>query len=330
MEKRIVLLGLLVAVFLSMYPSNAMADPATPDALQILDVEVFRHIIEDDDYLLVFLYNIEYASPPDDSANDLFLFRLTDAGDTLGDSLPYSFGMDGYQYGVSGMYFSAADAPTWAELYTVRIDGNPTVWASPPTVTYTMIATDYSSAATQDEAQDELVAWLVDATQDIEQNWDVPGELITLTNIGTVFTAAGQHYFLGAIQGCMAMAPDLFAVKYHDVEWEEETWTDQRADDTTDRFDGTMLDDLKESLSDIAGGIDAIYVTSVVTIIGVLVLMGLSFVKWGSTDPVYGLLPLVLLLGSKIDFFPWELYGLICFACAAYSGWILIGKYASG
>lgn len=318
----------LVGFFLC--PQVALADPAAPDALQILDVEVFRHLVEDDDYLMVFLFNIEYASPPDDPANDLFMFRMTSGTTTIGDSLPYTYGMDGYQYGISGMYFPSSGSATWGSLYTVRIDGNPAVWVSPPTVSYTMLATDYSSASGQADNRSELSAWIVNAVQDLEVNWSVPGELITITNIGTILTAEGQHYMLGAIPGLMAMAPSIFAIKYHDVEWPDATWSDDRAADTEARFDDTTLEKFQESLTNAFGGVDSVYITTVITIIGVLVLMALSFRKWGTTEPVYGLVPLVLLLGSKIDFFPWELYGLFVFACAAYIGYIVIGKYASG
>ena len=311
-------------------PQMALADPAAPDALQILDVEVFRHLIEDDDYLMVFTFNIEYETEPDDPANDLFVFRMTSGTTTMGDSLPYSYGYNGYQYGISGMYFSASGTATWGSLYTVRIDGNPSEWASPPTVSYTMEATDYSSAADQDESQTELESWLVDAVQDLEQNWSVPGELITITNIGTITTAEGQHYLLGAIPGLMVMAPGIFAVKYHEVDFPDETYTGQRGDDTAARFEDTPVEHFQDTLSNALGGVNSVYITSVITVIGVLVLMAFSYRKWGTTEPIYGLVPMVLLLGAKIDFFPWELYALFVFACAAYIGYVMIGKYASG
>lgn len=327
-----IIVCLIIIISLGGYllcPRMALA-AAAPDALQILDVEVFRHLVEDDDYLMVFTFNIEYATEPDDPANDLFIFRMTSGSVTLGDSLPYSYGYNGYQYGISGMYFSAADAPTWGSLYTVRIDGNPAEWVTPPTVSYTMETTDYSTAADQNESMSELESWLVDAIQDIEQNWSVPGELITITNIGTIATAEGQHYLLGAIPGLMVMAPGIFAVKYHDVEFPEETWTRQRGIDTETRFDDTPLEKFQESLSNAFGGIDSVYITSVITVIGVLILMAFSFKRWGSTEPVYGLVPLVMLLGAKIDFFPWEMFALFVFASAAYIGYVIIGKYASG
>lgn len=337
MKRLITIRALLVFVLVCInilgfvyFPNVAMADPDTPDALQIIDVEVFRHLADDDDYLVVFTFNIEYETEPDDPANDLFIFRMTSGSITLGDSLPYSYGYNGYQYGISGMYFSAAEAPSWGSLYTIRIDGNPVKWASPPSVSYTMEATDYSTAADQEEAQSELESWLIDAVQDMEQNWSVPGELITITNIGTITTAEGQHYLLGAIPGLMIMAPGIFAVKYHDVEFPDQTWTGQRGTDTAARFDDTPLEKFQESLSNAMGGIDAVFITSVITVICVLVLMALSYRRWGSTEPIYGLVPLVLLLGAKIDFFPWEIYALFVFACAGYAGWILIGKYASG
>lgn len=311
-------------------PNMAMADPASPDALQILDVEAYRHLIEDDDFLVIFTFNIEYAMAPDDPASDLFIFRMTSGSTTLGDALPYTYGYNGYQYGISGMYFSAADAPSWGSLYDIKIDGNPAEWASPPSVTQTMESTDYSTSSSQSASQNELEVWLIDAFQDLEQNWSVPGELVTITNIGTILTAEGQHYILGAIPGMMLMAPNIFAVKYYDIEYPDTIWTGQRQTDTDARFADTPLEKFQESLSNAMGGIDPVFITSVITVICVLVLMALSYRRWGSTEPVYGLVPMVLLLGAKIDFFPWELYALFIFACAAYAGWILIGKYASG
>jgi len=326
-------IGVLAVVFLLLsFPSSVLAaDPAEPDELAIRDVQAYRHLIESDDLLLVIEYNIAYATTPDDTAREWWMFRLVSPGGSdIGRALPYSYGQNGYQYGICSMYWAAdnPDKPAWDSLNTVRIEGNPTAWNTLPTpVTYTMSTSDYCDETTQDGNQYEFAYWVLNTFTDIEINWGVSGELVTQTNAGTVLTAEGQHYLLGAIPGANYMCPDVFAVKDVALDLTEETYTHQRDEDTNDRYSGTMIEDFKQLLVDSFGGhFHPYFILGGLLFLIIILMMAFSYLHYGTTEPVYVLVPVLLLFFAKLSFMPFAIFGLFTFAAAGYSGWMWLGR----
>lgn len=316
-----------VFAVLILFPSIAFADPASPDNLQIRDVKVFRHLIEDGDFFAVAAFDIAYTTPPDEPASDYFLFRfIDDTGDDIGQATPYSYGENGYQYGIASFYFEASGSPTWNAAHDIRLEGNPTAWTILPTPSiYTLAIADYCTGADQEANQSELAAWLLTTYQEIETNWGVPGELITLTTSGPVLTAYGQHYALGAMPGLNYMCPSVFTVQSVPIDWEEDDWTHQRDTDTETQWSGTKIDDMKTLLADIFGG-NAIILTSIIMLAGIIALMAISYIKWQTPEPSYALVPCLILYAAKISFTPWPVFAFFCFCAAIYIGWILLGR----
>lgn len=323
----IISLALTLWVFLS--PTVVFADPASPDNLQILDVKCFRHLIEPDDFLAIVLFDIGYDTPPDEPADNYFLFRFIDNnGIDIGQKTPYLFGMNGYNYGITGFYFSATDAPTWGGTHSVSLEGNPTQWSTLPTPSiWALGVSDYSSGATQSANQTELVLWLIGAIQELEQNWNSPGELATATTDGIVLLAAGQYYMLGAIPHLNYMAPDIFIIGDATVNYPDHIdWSD-RGDSAVTEYEDTSLESFKELLSTIMGGINSTVASTIVVFIGILLLMALSFARWQQTEYAYMIAPPILFYGSCLTFVPWVIFGICCFAAVAYVAWMKLGKF---
>ena len=235
-----------------LFPSLVWADPAAPTNLQFESVSVFHHVIEEDDFVLIFHYNIHYdASQPDESANKLFTFRLLDTNgiDHLGAVVPYAYYNSGYDQGCGAFYFSAEDAPAWEQAYVVRISGNPEYFSSPPLVSRTLILSDYSQLETQGENQAVLGNYIIEIGRDLETNWSA--ELLFVGDTGTMLNPTGESYFKGAITGLQAMAPQIFPIRTTSPQYEETEWTEAQGEAYRTRFLDTWFGEALQSLGNL-------------------------------------------------------------------------------
>ena len=112
---------------MALVPIFALATSNPDSTPTISNIKANRYLIESGDVLIYGEYDIPYASLPDESAADTYIFRLLDIdGSTeLGAVAPFPLFDNGYNEGVFGFYFSASDNLTWGEAYTVRISQNP-------------------------------------------------------------------------------------------------------------------------------------------------------------------------------------------------------------
>lgn len=237
--------------------------------------------------------------------------------------------MNGYQYGITGFYFSADDAPAWSGTYTVNLEGNPTQWDTLPTPSIWAIASgDYSTGIDQIDNQDELELWLYDAVQAIETDWDVPGELATSTASGIVLLVAGQYYMTGAIPGLNYMAPDIFIMTDAPIEYPDDAdWPNNRGEAEETSYTGTPIEATKDLLSTCMGGINPTIASAISVFLGIFALMILSFAKWQTTEYAYMVAPPILYYGARLTFIPWVIFGLACFSAIAYFLWMKFGKF---
>jgi hypothetical protein len=227
------------------------SDPPAPTNMQFESVKVCRHLVEDDDFLLAFHYNIHYDSgQPDTPANKLFMFRMLDTGGTdyLGSIVPYAYNNSGYDQGCSAFYFPAADAPTWEEPYIIRISGNPEYFRDPPMANYTLVTSDYSQMETSEENQVLLGNYILDVARDLENNWDTT--LLYEGDMGTVLNSTGEAYFRGSISGLQLMAPQIFSTQVTTPEYEETEWTEEQGQAYESRFEDTWVGRGLENLGD--------------------------------------------------------------------------------
>lgn len=303
------------------------ADPDEPDTFQIISVIACRHVYEADDFILVFHYEIYYESgQPDTPASKLFLFRLMDTNgtDQLGSITPYPYQNSGYDQGCSAFYFSADDAPTWEEAYVLRMEGNPQYWVSPPVVTYSLLASDYSQLETQEENRLLLGNYILDVAMDLEINWQT--KMVTEVDNGTVLSSTGETYFLGAINGLRVIAPQIFSTQIIPPDYTEREWETTQADAWAIRYDGTWLGDALENLEDTLG-IQWNIITGI-GILGIIILIfALSQWKFNTTSAAPIPASLILLMGTLMGFVAPIVMALTTLGVVMFSGYILLFRH---
>jgi len=318
----ITLAWIMVLLLIGLFPLSAWADPANPTNLQIESVKVCHYVVEEDDFLLVFHYNIHYdTGQPDDPANKLFTFRLLDTNgvDYLGSSIPYAYNNSGYDQGCSAFYFATADAPDWEQTYVLRISGNPEYFSSPPVASYTLVTSDYSQMETKQENQTLLGNYILDVARDLEINWSTP--LLYTGDLGTVLNSTGEAYFRGTVPSLQVMAPQIFAVQTTTPQYTPTEWTETQGEAYETRFEDTWVGkNLKY-----AG--DQFHVKwNVITGIMVLaVIVGLAIfcqAKYGSIKPTMIGGILVMLGGTVLGWVAPAIMALVTIFFALFLGYV--------
>jgi hypothetical protein len=248
----IITLGLAVALLVTgLFPTSAWADEAAPTNLQFESVKVFHNVIEEDDFVLIFHYNIHYdASQPDEPANKVFTFRLldTDGATYLGAIVPYAYFNSGYDQGCGAFYFTVDDAPDWEGAYVVKITGNPEYFSSPPVASRTLVTSDYSQLESQEENQTLLGNYVLDIAKDLEINWSTT--LTYISDLGELLNTAGESYFRGAITGLQSMAPQIFLIQTSSPTYEETPWTSAKGEEYKARFEETSIGHFVQDIGD--------------------------------------------------------------------------------
>ncbi len=325
----------LIAITITFGGQVAFAALTPPDLLEIKGAWVYRHLIETDDFLVVLHYNIEWTDPlniPDDPANKTFLVRLmsTDDNEELGVTTPYPFYSSGYYQGIAAIYLPAAEAPTWGQGYVLHLEGNPSKWATPPTIKYTLTSSDYCSFDTTQENHTQLGVQIIESAQDLEVAWDVPGELVYATDVGTVLTLTGETYYLGAVPGLRVMAPSVFALQTLDVDWDYQTHDPTQAEEYEHQYDDTPIGEAIDALGELFGGVSPRLITGIFLIIVMLGVMVISSVKYQTSTP--GLLAgaTVLVLSVPLGIFSMALLAVITFLVILFIGFTFYFKNASG
>ena len=124
---RLTVVAFVLFVLATVFPYSVLA-AAHPDSNPTIDeIHINRNLIETGDVLIYALYNIPYASTPDERVDQLFVFRLmdTDGVTELGRNEAYAYVNRGYGQGVISFYFDASDASTWGQAYYIRISEKP-------------------------------------------------------------------------------------------------------------------------------------------------------------------------------------------------------------
>ena len=279
----------IISTFLTVIPVSAV-DPAVPSPFSIGTPQVFKNIFETNDYMLVFPYDISYATAqPVTPASSLFIYRLM-SGDGLtaiGSAVPYPYNNSGYGQGMVSIYFPASTAPTWGSPYIIRIDGNPLYWITPPSVTHTLSPTEYCAGTTQSENRLALSTFILNEAALLEVNWGV--KLYDTNGTGGIsLTSTGQTYFTTTIPGLGTACASIMAVSQSQPEY-----TDPAKPGTSaaynwlHQWDGTVLQNWGNNIGGQLGGLNWQSVTSGFLLILLILLAGFSQVKFGNTDAAY-------------------------------------------
>jgi len=223
----------------------------TPHDLQINSVYVFQHCLQTDDQLYLVEYFLDYdvdADPetddnPDENITEAYIGRLMDGVNELGAVAPYAYYDLGYDEGIFAIYFSADDPnlPTWENVYTMKLEGNPTlVWDAGVPTTSVAVFDLWSSSTGIADTQNELTARILYIADQLEQSWGI--NMVDSTGTGSYLSDYGEAYFTNAISNIRTMAPKAFAGGTTSPEWEYKEATTGYADDRADSIIDTPLD----------------------------------------------------------------------------------------
>jgi hypothetical protein len=226
-----------------MIPVAAYATGDPDDDYYVSNVHAFRNLVEDGDMLIIGEYRLPYVTIPDEPASATYMILLLDdSGTQVGFCVPYSYFDYGYNLGAWSMYFSADDALTWSDSYTVRIAQSPAYFTTPDVYNYEMQSSDWTASTEQVDNQDELAIAVISTAERMEAEY-TDYSLIESGITGTVlYSPTGENYFRNVISGIQAMAPSLFL--YQMIPYDSTTldYSTNMSDNYTSRYDGTWVE----------------------------------------------------------------------------------------
>ena len=204
-----VFLGVLLCLTI-VTPVLAAVDP--PDDTEISGVWVYRNCREEGDQLYLVSYFLNYSTIPGETVTELFLCRLMDGNETVEVVTPYSYYNSGYGHGVVAIYFDADDAPTWEDLYTMELLGNPfQEWTGGlPSDSVSSINFDAWEDNELGITQTMVGGRVIDMANDLETAWGK--DMVTVSDTGKqILTTYAAAYFVNVIPHIYEIAPDIFA-----------------------------------------------------------------------------------------------------------------------
>jgi hypothetical protein len=242
---------LLVAVLL--LPSVAALAIADPDGISIVSSYAYRHLLEDNDQLYVFLINIDYTITglPAETAAQAYMVRLINpvGPSLLGSAAPYAFHDSGYGLSVVMIYFAAGTTPVWNQPYVVQLVGNPAMaWVGAPPVTTGGID-QWSASPNMESSKTELANRVIELAQTLETAW-APQDLVGEYSTGLALTATGESYFNNLVPELREMMPGGYTGSTSGPDWDEREYQRTYAGTLANSLLGTPLDftDLANSL----------------------------------------------------------------------------------
>ena len=235
------LAAIVIVVLFTFSSIPALASIASPDTLQIQEVLVYENCREAGDQLYLITEYIHYDTEPDESAEDLFILRLLDAGNNeIASAKPYAFYNDGYDLGVMAFYLNAASAPDYEASLTVQLTGDPLAdWTSSVPVVTTDGLTWTTGEIT--DMRQIVSTRIVTLASMLEQAWTT--EMIAVSQGTTILSDTGAAYFLRVVPYLSTVAPYAIGQYTFTPDYPEEDVTENDYEDTLlTGIDGTILD----------------------------------------------------------------------------------------
>lgn len=320
--KRILITIICLAVIVFTPASVCYADQADPDSTPVVEIDVWRNNLETGDILVLIYANTPYASTPDATFSEAFIWRLIDTDNVteLGSTVGYSYDTNGYGYNVFAMYFSAADNLTWGSDYIIRLSGNPLIFDDPPVYNYAIEPSDYSPLTTSASVKEALAVRILYIASELDNHWGLTATTSLLLEVetGTVLSIYGEAFFRTAIYGLQGLAPALFRFSVGDIEVTDRTWTDAYTTNLTGMYSGTWVETAQTGGADLAGtSYDWTTLLLCVGLCAVTIFFGMNI---SGGDTWAGMIDggIVLLGFSRIAFIDPTFLGFITAMCWVY------------
>jgi len=325
----VIIVDLALLPLLISTPALATVDqPDSPPTLS--QIHINRNLANPGDMLFYFLYDLPYATPPTSiSADHAFFFRLMSADGTTeyGSITPYPYHDNGYNDGISALYFPASANLTWETPYIIRISENPLQFTEPEDFNVVVPTSAYSAFDDQEDNQTELATNVYTMAQTLESVFDQT--LFQTSGSQQVLTSDGETYFRGAISGLQAMAPTLFLIQQVPAEYTPRAWTTEQFDIYEHRFDTSWVgasenataEQIGAPTADIAMGLLVILPLSILAIV-------FSSMKFRRAEPGYVVAAVLLIMGVLMGWMPKAIFASIYQGAAVYTAYLIF--YARG
>lgn len=318
-----IIIGLILLVLLPVY---VFAATSLPDSDPTLDnTHIFRHLLENNDFLFIARYNIPYTTTPNASVTNTFIFQFMDTDNVtiLGQNEAFAFQGNGYGYGLISFYFPAATAPDWYQDYFIHLWGKPSEFASSVNYSYPIEYFHYSTALTQGNNQEELAVKVLEIARALQTSWGIT--LIDTSETSSVLGINGELYFRNAIPGLQVMAPSIFLTQTQDPDYTSENWTTTQAETYAGRYTGTWIGDAIQTVADLFS-MDFHYIASIPILIAAVLCVVAGAAMNNINSGFLGAVAVVI-YGGVQGWTPMAIIGIGTIIAAAYLGyhWFLRG-----
>jgi hypothetical protein len=316
-----------IAVILLLVVASSVLAIAQPDTTpQILSVFAYHHLLETDDQgYLIDIYT-DYSALPSETITDSYMVSILDIDGTtvLRTVAPYTFIASGYGRELVWIYFSAADAPTYNQAYTIRLEGNPLLtWtpvATPPSVSS---GVDYWSSSTSiTSTQAELASEILYLGDRLELAWSL--DIVEELSTGIYITATGASYFMNVMPNVRTMAPSVFSSGEITPDHESTDYSTADADDLSGLI-GSPLD-LTDAATSLGTTRGVLTTTGTLIVIGILIFYAVRAVGGKIALPLAGG---CLILASAMNMVPRALGVGMGVFCIILTGFLLFYKPSS-
>jgi len=229
--RNLLLAGVLALVLLFSVPSTVQAISVPDSGPYILQVDMYRHLLEDNDLLVHMRYNWPYAvGPPDTAPSETIaqsaFVRLLNGSTELARSTIYSYYRRGWGYGSASMYLNAVSAVgLWGTVLTVELQGSPTLtWTGGGVPQVSTTTLNWVPSASQSAARLTAYSHLITWASTLSDYWNTT--LVQTQAGGNKLSSYGETYFSNAIPNLRLLIPELFSAyvetpQYTDIEYVE-------------------------------------------------------------------------------------------------------------
>ncbi len=235
----------LLLLVIPLLGNSSISPPSItePDQLAILEIRAFLAPLETTDILYIVKYRIQYDVLPLESASETYIAQLLDGSTQLASTTPFVFNNLGYGDGVLSFYFNESKVAdkgiVWEASYTVRIQGNPSSFAIPPSITSAEISFNTCCLLLSlfilrlARELEETAAWVLNSV-----------DLVAISpEGGSVLTIDGENYFGSIISSLRLMIPSIYPSRIVAPDFTQRAFEQSYAESRKNFWLGTEFED---------------------------------------------------------------------------------------